>query len=47
MLVWSDSKIQIDEIDEIIVVELSNNHEDPVLFEIVTKNMVDPVEKKI
>lgn len=40
MLFWVDSKIQSDEIDDIIVAELPNKDEDPVLFGIVTKNMV-------
>lgn len=40
MLFLLDLKIQLDEIDEIIVAELSIKDEDPVLFEIVTKNMV-------
>ncbi|XP_055915855.1 uncharacterized protein LOC129948797 [Eupeodes corollae] len=40
MLLWLNSKVQPDEIDKIIVAELPNKDEDPVLFEIVTKNMV-------
>ncbi|XP_055918607.1 uncharacterized protein LOC129950708 [Eupeodes corollae] len=40
MLLWLNSKVEPDEIDKIIVAELPNKDEDPVLFEIVTKNMV-------
>lgn len=40
MLLWLEIKIQPDEIDSIIVAELPDKDDDPVLFDIVTKNMV-------
>ncbi|XP_068994023.1 uncharacterized protein [Neodiprion pinetum] len=40
ILFWLETKIQPDEIDSLIVVELPNQQNDPILFDIVTKNMV-------
>lgn len=40
MLLWLERKIQSDEIDSIIVAELPNKDDDPILFDIVTRNMV-------
>lgn len=39
-LFWLDSKIQPDQFDKIIVLKLPKKDEDPVLFDIATKNMV-------
>lgn len=40
MLFWFAQKIQPDEIDSIIVAELPNKDDDPILFDIITKNMI-------
>lgn len=40
ILVWMKEKIQTDQIDNIISAELPNHTEDPILFEIISKNMI-------
>ncbi|XP_060861792.1 uncharacterized protein LOC132938799 [Metopolophium dirhodum] len=40
LLFWLERKIQPDEIDSVIVAELPNKQNDPILYDIVTKNMV-------
>ncbi|GBP91732.1 hypothetical protein EVAR_92009_1 [Eumeta japonica] len=40
LLFWLETKIQPDEIDSVIVAELPNQQNDPILYDIVTKNMV-------
>lgn len=36
LLFWLERKIQPDEIDSVIVAELPNQHNDPMLYDIVT-----------
>lgn len=40
LIFWQERKIQPDEIDTVIVSELPNQQNDPILYDIVTKNMV-------
>jgi len=40
ILLWLEVKIQPDEIDKIISAELLNENSDPLLFNIMCKNMI-------
>lgn len=40
ILIWLKTKIQPDQIDDVICAEIPNPEQDPLLFDIVTKNMV-------
>lgn len=40
ILIWLKEKIHLDQIDDVISAEIPNQVDDPLLFDIVTKNMV-------
>jgi len=40
ILIWLKEKIVLTQIDSVISAELPNQHEDPILFDVVCKNMI-------